>query len=137
MSGDILCEFYCLGLHKWLNSSRHHVHWLASKSDSVSQGKVQSQKLPILCRIFSISVLSVIRSCCCIFSPSNSIHVGDCWKKWFYIGILFSPIWVDPKRLLGWVRRDDVFLTAWQVTRWRRNVKTIYEWMGSWCHFRV
>ncbi|GMP40822.1 hypothetical protein CsSME_00011127 [Camellia sinensis var. sinensis] len=28
--------FYCLGLHKRLNSSRHHVHWLASKSDSIS-----------------------------------------------------------------------------------------------------
>ena len=37
-----LCEFYFLGIHKWLNNSRHHVHWLASISDSLSQRKVQS-----------------------------------------------------------------------------------------------
>ena len=45
---DILCEIYCLGLHKRLNNSRHRVHWLASKSDRLSLGKVQSRKLPIL-----------------------------------------------------------------------------------------
>ena len=93
MSGNILCEFYCLGLHKRLNSSRHHIHWLASKSDSVSQGKVQSQKLPILCRILPILVLSVIRSCCCIFSPSNSIHVGDCRKIGLYIRHILGRLW--------------------------------------------
>jgi hypothetical protein len=43
-----LCEFYCLDIHKRLNGSRHHVHRLASISDSVSQRKVQSQKLPLL-----------------------------------------------------------------------------------------
>ena len=26
MSEKELCEFYCLGIHKQLNSSRHHVH---------------------------------------------------------------------------------------------------------------
>mgnify|MGYP003703482117 CR=1 FL=1 len=118
MSGDILCEFYCLGLHKRLNSSRHHVHWLASKSDSVSQGKVQSQKLPILCRIFSFSVLSVIRSCCCIFSPSNSFHVGDCWIMVLYRHN-FKPILGGHQTSFGVGPK-----------RWRRNVKTIYEWMG-------
>ena len=47
VSGKELCEFYCLGLHKRLNSSRHRVHWLASKSDSLSQRNVQSHTLPI------------------------------------------------------------------------------------------
>ena len=47
MSEKELCEFYCLGIHKRLNSSRHHVHWLASISDSLSQRKVQSQKPPL------------------------------------------------------------------------------------------
>jgi hypothetical protein len=23
---EVLCEYYCLGLHKRMNSSRHHVH---------------------------------------------------------------------------------------------------------------
>ena len=48
VSEDILCEIYCFGLHKRLNNSRHRVHWLASKSDRLSLGKVQSRKLPIL-----------------------------------------------------------------------------------------
>ena len=98
MFDNILCKFYCLGLYKRLNSSRHHVHWLASKSDSISQGKVQSQKLPIIYRLFPIYVLSVIRSCCCIFSPSNSIHVGDCWKN----RLLYGLFWANFKPKIEW-----------------------------------
>ena len=45
MSEKELFEFYCLVIHKQLNSSRHHVHWLTSIFDSLSQRKVQSHKL--------------------------------------------------------------------------------------------
>ena len=40
-------NFYYLDIHKRLDSSRHHVHWITSKPDSRSQGKVQSQKSSI------------------------------------------------------------------------------------------
>ena len=43
MFENILCEFYCLGLHKRLNSSRHHVHCLASKSDSAHKGRFKAK----------------------------------------------------------------------------------------------
>ena len=45
MSEKKQCEFYCLGIYKWLNSSKHLVHCLANISDSLSQRKVQSHKL--------------------------------------------------------------------------------------------
>ena len=82
MSGMILCVDYCLGLHKQLNSSRHRVHWLASKSDSYSQGEVQSQKLPNPMR--EISYCNSQNICICTFASflfANFIHVGDCWKN--------------------------------------------------------
>ena len=58
---DILCEIYCLGLHKRLNNSRHRVHWLASKSDRLSLGKVQGRKQPILMQdIFALYSFDIV-----------------------------------------------------------------------------
>ena len=77
---DILCEIYCLGLHKRLNNSRHRVHWLARKLDRLSLGKVQGRKLPILMQdifdLYSFDSLHIVA----FPLSSNSIHVGDCWK---------------------------------------------------------
>ena len=62
---DILCEIYCLGLHKRLNNSMHRVHWLASKSDRLSLGKVQGRKLPILIQdIFDLYSFDKSTYCC-------------------------------------------------------------------------
>jgi hypothetical protein len=45
--GIELWEYYYIDLHR-LNCSRHRVHYLASKSDSILLRNVQSQKLHIL-----------------------------------------------------------------------------------------
>ena len=42
MSEKKLCEFYCLGIYKWLNSLRHLVHWLANISDDFHKGKFKA-----------------------------------------------------------------------------------------------
>ncbi len=47
VSRNELYEFYCLGLYKQLNSSKHHVHRLANKLDSPLQKNVLNHKLPI------------------------------------------------------------------------------------------
>ena len=82
-----LCEYYCLDLHQQLNNSWHHIHWLTSKSDSISLRKVQSHKLPIL-----MQSLSNLYSLDCLFFhlpflKSISIHVEDCWDiyRWMEI----------------------------------------------------
>ena len=83
-------------LHKRQNSSRHHVHWSASKPDRLSQGKVQSQKLPIpiqeLSVVLSLSLRVIVVSHC---YSVNFIHVGDCWIK--------MDLWIFtcPKSVLG------------------------------------
>ena len=81
VSGDILCEFYYLGLHKRLNSSKHHVHQLARKSDRLSLGKVQNQKLPILMQYISLMYSLFVSMLLRVLSV-NFNHVGDCWKIW-------------------------------------------------------
>jgi hypothetical protein len=43
-----LCKWYCLGLHKKMNSSRHYVHYLVSKFNNILLRKVQSLKLHLL-----------------------------------------------------------------------------------------
>jgi hypothetical protein len=37
-----LCKWYCLGLHKKMNSSRHYVHYLVSEFNNILLRKVQS-----------------------------------------------------------------------------------------------
>ena len=54
-------------------------HWSASKPDRLSQGKVQGQKLPILCRNYPLFLSWICR----VLSASTIayfIHGGDCWK---------------------------------------------------------
>ena len=48
MLGKRRCEVYSIRFIKQLNSSRHHVHYLADKFGGLSLGKVQGEKLPIL-----------------------------------------------------------------------------------------
>ena len=93
--GKKLCDCYCLSLHKTLKSSRHHVHFLASKLDNNSLRKVQSHKLPILMQLHP-TILSLVSAysfalksfcvgeCLCwsliiIDLSLIFIHVGDCW----------------------------------------------------------
>ena len=45
---------------------------------------------------------SLIRSYCCIFSPSNSIHVGYYWKNMAIIGLFWANF--EPK--FEWVPND-------------------------------
>jgi len=81
-------------LHKRQNSSRLHVHWSASKPDRLSQGKVQSQKLPISMQELSVELSLSIRVIVVSHRCSvNFIHVGDCWIKmrfWPCLGRLMS-----------------------------------------------
>ena len=79
MSKKELCEFYCLGIHRWLTIQKHHVHWLASISDSLSQRKVQAKSHLSRYNNFS-STLSVSASSFAL-CLSISIHVEDCWKN--------------------------------------------------------
>lgn len=106
---DILCEIYCLGLHKRLNNSRHRVHWLASKSDRLSLGKVQGRKLPILMQdIFDL--YSFVKSAYCCISVVIKFHscggllemVGKFWVKpefFLKFGLFFR--WAPSVDLLG------------------------------------
>ena len=80
MSEKELCEFYCLGIHKRLNSSRHHVHWLASisnKSFTKESSKPQATSLDTV----TFLLLSLCLHCHLHCALSISIHVGDCWKN--------------------------------------------------------
>ena len=79
VSKDILCEIYCLGLHKRLNNSRHHVHWLASKSDRLSLGNSSRPKATYLdARYFRFILFQQILHIVAFPLSSNSFNVGDC-----------------------------------------------------------
>lgn len=109
VSAKILCEYFCLDLHKWLNSSRHHVHWLTSKSHSFVLRKVQSQNLPILLRYFFQSnslIVSIQHFVLCIFSSQQIIS--------FMRGTIFSNrrFCVDNEKV------STSFLTRDQLRFW-------------------
>ena len=79
MLGKRLCEVYSIWFVKQLNSSRHQVQYLAYKSDGLSLGKVQGQKIPISMHDFSKDVLSIVFKHNHLHIISQfSIHVGDC-----------------------------------------------------------
>ena len=86
-----LCEFYCLGIHKRLTVQKHHVHWLASISNSLSQKKVHVHWLASISTSYFYrysnfsSTLSVSASSFAL-CLSISIHVRDCWKN--------SMVWI-------------------------------------------
>ena len=131
MSGNILCEFYCLGLHKRLNSSRHHVNWLASKSDSVSQGKVQSQKLPILCRSDPLCFLSWVSVVSHVFRSISFMWgiVGLKYEFWPFWGSNKSGTHLEFK----WGPCGFGFSS---MRRWSLDIymsKTNVGWMRNWC----
>ena len=95
---DILCEIYCLGLHKRLNNSRHRVHWLTSKSDRLSLGKVQGRKLPILMQdIFDL--YSFVKVCILLHFRCHQIPF-----MWGIVG--------NGRKILGKTR---IFSQVWSI----------------------
>ena len=80
MLGKRLCEVYLILFIKQLNSARHHhVHYSVDKSDGISLGKVQGQKVPISIHDLSKDVLSIVFQPYHLHTNSQfSIHVGDC-----------------------------------------------------------
>ena len=107
---DILCEIYCLGLHKRLNNSRHRVHWLGSKFDRLTLGKVQDRKLPILMQdifdLYSFDKVCILLHFRCHQIPFMWGIVGNGRKilgktRIFFLkfGLFFS--WAPKVNLLG------------------------------------
>ena len=87
-----LCEFYCLGIHKRLISSRHHVHWLASIFDCLLQRKVQNQKLLLLIQVFfffsSTLSMSALSFALCFI---NFHSCGGLLEKYYEVNKKLTP----------------------------------------------
>ena len=112
VSEDILCEIYCLGLHKRLNNSRHRAHWLASKSDRLSLGKVQGQKLPILMQdIFDL--YSFDKVCILLHFRCHQIPF-----MWGIVGMVIK-FWIKPEffpqfgLFFRWASSVDLLRSKW------------------------
>ena len=128
---DILCEIYCLGLHKRLNNSRHRVHWLASKSDRLSLGKVQGRKLPILMQdIFDL--YSFVKSAYCCISVVIKFH--SCGGLLEMVNFSSSLVYFlgGPRVSIYSGQSGNAFYAALWFTWYIWLLKTITEWMGNW-----
>ena len=93
---EILYEIYSLVLHKRLNNSRHRVHWLASKSDRLSLGKIQGRKLPILMQdifdLYSFDKVCILLHFRCHQIPFMWGIVGN-GRKILGKTRIFSQVW--------------------------------------------
>ena len=112
---------------KRLINSRHRVHWLASKPDSLSLGKIQGQKLSLPMQLFSTDTLSNLSSCS--FDSSPKFHsCGGLLENIVFLHKLFY----DQINILVKVGPSTcAFLVAWRVTRYIYLFKTDKWWIRN------
>ena len=115
-------------INKRLNCSRHHVHLLASKSDSLWQRKVQGHKVPLPTQwIFKCTPLLFA-----LFS-FNFIHVGDCEQMGFENGFWLTlsqnkcGTHMSFEKGSHWVMMSSVR----RITSCGHLLKTVKEWIRN------